>query len=154
MTGTYPGIGKGDWRIGCMVLPAGHQGWGKLARLARRDASPTRLAAVLPPALLRFFLVIYKGLIYGHDLFYFGYSLLEQSFDAHFKCHLGAGTASTGPLQTYPDSVIGINPQQFNVSAVVLEHRPDGVNYLFDLLFEGILFATATVFAHFNSPEK
>jgi hypothetical protein len=72
-------------------------------------------------------------LINGDHFFDIADFLTKHPFYAHFQGHTRPRATPASPLKTDFDGFIGIHTNQFDVSAVILQHRPDGfyhVGYL------------------------
>jgi hypothetical protein len=89
--------------------------------------------------------MVQKNLFYRDNFFNIADFLPQNPFDAHFQRHSGAGTSLARPLQANPHGFIRINADQFNVTAVILQHRPDRVDHLGHFCFKRFIAASATI---------
>ena len=91
----------------------------------------------------------------GDDPFDFRNRLAEAQVDALLERRRRTRTAAASALQTYLNGVILIGSHKLDIAAVTFQIRSDSVNYILDLVFEGLFVAvwsTAALFTHKKSP--
>jgi hypothetical protein len=92
-----------------------------------------------------------RFLVNRYDFFDLWDFFFEESFDTHFEGHSCAGAARTGALKADFNYFAIFGGDEFDVTAVALQIRPDGFDYRFDLRLEGVLcfiVVAAALFAH------